>query len=226
MACQPVRLQAAELEAIRDLAEDVPALWRAPTTTATDRQMIARLMLERASVRVEADSEHVEVACGWAGGMQTRHALVRIVQRFEQLRGFEPMLATIRDLRQQGCSAASIAEQLNAAGCRPPKRAAFNASMIQRLAFRHKLGSARPIWSSNVPRTPGAEWILHEAAARLGIHRQTAYHWLRRGKLRGRMVARGDRRIWIVSMTKAELDQIRHGKAGPITPPEYCRTPA
>ncbi len=36
LARQPVRLQAAELEAIRRLAENVPALWQAPTTTAGD----------------------------------------------------------------------------------------------------------------------------------------------------------------------------------------------
>jgi len=173
LARQPARLQAAELDAIRCLAEDMPALWHAPTTTATDRQMIARLTLERVSIRVDANSEHVEVACHWAGGVQTRHALIRIVQRFEQLRGFDQVLNTIRTLRQQGCSAAAIAEQLNTAGWRPPKRDAFNASMVQRLAFRHKLGSARPIWSSNVPREPGVEWTLHEAAARLGIHQHT-----------------------------------------------------
>ena len=106
-----------------------------------------------------------------------------------------------------------IAEQLNTAGWRPPKRAAFNASMIQRLAFHHRLGSARPIWSSNVPREPGVEWTLYEAAARLGIHRHTAYHWLRRGKLRGHMVARGDQQIWIVQMTEVELDQVKHVQA-------------
>ena len=157
LARQPARLQAAELDAIRCLAEDMPALWHAPTTTATGRQMIARLMLEWVSVRVDANSEHVEVACHWAGGVQTRHALIRLVRRFEQLRGFDRMLDTIRALCQQGCSAAAIAGQLNTAGWRPPKRAAFNASMIQRLAFRHRLGPARPIWSSNVPRAPGAE---------------------------------------------------------------------
>ncbi len=226
LARQPARLQAVDLEAIRCLAEDVPALWHAPTTAATDRQMIARLMLEQVSMRVDANSEHVEVACHWAGGVQTRHALIRIVQRFEQLRGFDQVLNTIRTLRQQGCSAAATAEQLNTAGWRPPKRDAFNASMIQRLAFRHKLGSARPIWSSNVPRKPGVEWTLHEAAARLGIHRHTAYHWLRRGKLRGRMVARGDQQIWIVQMTEAELDQVRHGKAGSHSSPDRCKNPA
>lgn len=166
-------------------------------------------MLEQVAVRVEGSSEHVEITCDWAGGARTRHALVRPVRRFEQLRRSDQLLATIRDLREQGCSAAAIAERLNAAGWRPPKREAFDASMIQRLVFRHSLGSGRPIWSSNVAREPGAEWTLHEAAARLGVHRHTAYRWLREGRLRGRMAARGDQRIWLVQMSGDELDQIR-----------------
>ncbi len=155
-----------ELEAIRLLAEDVPALWHASTTTQKDRQAIARLMLDQVAVRVDADSEHVEVTCHWAGGLRTKHALIRPVRRFEQLRGFDQLLATIRDLRSQGCSAATVADRLNAAGWRPPKKAVFDASMIQRLVFRYGLGGKRPIWSSNVAREPGAEWTLHEAAAR------------------------------------------------------------
>jgi len=226
LARQPARLQAAEMEAIRQLAEDVPALWRAPTTTAADRQTIARLMLERVAVRVDANSEHVEVVCTWAGGVRTSHALVRTVQRFEQLRGFDQLLATIRELRGQGCSAAVVAERLNAAGWRPPKRASFNEGMIQRLLFRYGLSEGRPIWTSRVSRQPEAEWTLHEAAARLGIHRHTAYRWLRQGRLPGRMAARGDQRIWLVQMTDAELAQIRSAQAIPPSPPERCRNPA
>ena len=209
LAHEPPRLQPTELEAIRRLAEDVPALWHAPTTTQHDRQAIARLVLEQVAVRVDGSSEHVEVACHWAGGTQTHHALVRPVRRFEQLRGSDQMLATIRDLRRQGCSAAAIAEQLNAAGWRPPKRASFDASMVQRLVFRHGLGGSRPIWSSNVAREPGAEWTLHEAAKRLGVHRHTAYRWLREGRLRGRVAARGEQRIWLVQMSGDELDKVR-----------------
>ncbi len=135
--------------------------------------------------------------------------LIRPVRRFEQLRGFEQMLATIRDLRGQGRSAAVVAERLNAAGWRPPKREAFDASMVQRLVFRHGLGGGRPIWTGNVVREPGAEWTLHEAAERLGVHRHTAYRWLREGRLRGRMAARGGQRIWLVQMPGEELDRIK-----------------
>src|SRR4051795_1389215 len=44
MARDPARLTAAERERIRRLAEDIPAIWHAPTTTPTARQEIVRLM--------------------------------------------------------------------------------------------------------------------------------------------------------------------------------------
>ena len=212
------RLDVAELAAIRQLAEDIPALWHAATTTQHDRQAIARLVLERVVIRLEGTSEHLEVECAWAGGVRTHHPVVRPVRRFEQLRGFDQILATIRDLRRQGCSAAAIAERLNAAGWHPPKRAAFEAGMIQRLMFRHGMTGRRPIWSRAVPRQPGAEWTLHEAAERLGVHRRTVYHWLRRGRLRGELCTRGGQRIWLVTMSGVELDQIR------AAPPRSART--
>jgi len=57
--------------------------------------------------------------------------------------------------------------------------------MVQRLIFRHNLSQGRPIWTNNVQRNDGAEWTLHEAAARLGINRHTAYQWIRQGRLPG-----------------------------------------
>jgi len=74
-----------EQVAIRRLAEDIPTLWTAPTTTAADRQAIARLMLERVVITVAGTSEKVAVVCHWAGGVQTHHSLRRPVARVSQL---------------------------------------------------------------------------------------------------------------------------------------------
>lgn len=79
LADQPRSLTPDEQATIRRLAEDIPALWTAPTTTAADRQVIARLMLERVVIIVAATSEKVAVVCHWAGGVQTYHSLRRPV---------------------------------------------------------------------------------------------------------------------------------------------------
>ena len=40
------------------------------------------------------------------------------------------------------------------------------------------------------------------------------------------MVARGGQQIWIVQMTEAELDQVRHDQTGSHSTPNYCTNPA
>ena len=54
--------------AIRALAADLPAVWRAATTTPAERQRIARLLFERVSVTVDKASERVDVELHWVGG--------------------------------------------------------------------------------------------------------------------------------------------------------------
>lgn len=67
---------AAELSTIQNLTQDLPALWRAETTTQDERQTIVRLLLERVQVEVIHDTEQVRVICHWQGGNRTLHQLM------------------------------------------------------------------------------------------------------------------------------------------------------
>ena len=53
---------------------------------------------------------------------------------------------------------------------------------------------------------------LQELSEQLGVHRQTAYGWLRRGKLKGRIAKVGAQRIWLVSLSHASTG-IRTGES-------------
>ena len=50
---QPRTLSAQEQQAIRALADDIPALWAAPTTTAVQRKEMIRQLISKISVRAE-----------------------------------------------------------------------------------------------------------------------------------------------------------------------------
>src|SRR4051794_19455959 len=106
---QPSGLSTAEREQIRSLAQDLPALWQAPGTTAADRQRIVRLLIEEVVVAVQGDSERVEVAIRWAGGCWSRHELVRPVRRYEQLADYGRLLTRIDELRKTGLTLAQVA---------------------------------------------------------------------------------------------------------------------
>jgi hypothetical protein len=65
---QPPELTAQERAVVLRLAEDVPGLWYAPDTTATDRQEIVRVLVKRVTVEVQGDSEQVVVTFALGGG--------------------------------------------------------------------------------------------------------------------------------------------------------------
>ena len=92
----PKQLSQHEREQIQALAEDLPALWRADSTTPEDRQTIARLLLEQVTVTVEGNTDRVDVELRWAGGFVSRHTLSRPVQTYEQLSNYDELIRRAR----------------------------------------------------------------------------------------------------------------------------------
>jgi len=88
----PPELTRQERDAIGRLAQDVPALWEAPETTAQDRHEMVRLWLERVPIDVPGASEHVSVTIHWAGGVRREHRVIRPVARYDQLSTYQGLL--------------------------------------------------------------------------------------------------------------------------------------
>ena len=83
---RPAELTSSDVQIIESLAGDIPAPWRAKTTTVQDRQEVVRHLVERVVVAVQGETEWVDVAIHWAGGFVSRHEVRRPVSRVEQLR--------------------------------------------------------------------------------------------------------------------------------------------
>jgi DNA invertase Pin-like site-specific DNA recombinase len=185
---------AADAAAIRALAADLPAVWRAATTAPADRQRIARLLLERVVVTIDKGSERLEVELHWAGGPARRHALARPVRRYDQRSDYPRLVARLRELCGQRLGAAALAARLNAEGFRPPKRVdRFTGPMVRRLTA--ELGLARPPHGSPVGLGRD-EYRPGGLARRLGVCRDTVRRWLKAGWLTFRRDADGHRIIW------------------------------
>ena len=118
---QPRVLSADEREAIRQLAENIPALWHATTTTDTQRKEIIRQVVNRVLVNIEGDSERVQVTIEWVGGAQTQGIMIRPVAKLTQLSFYPQLCERIRSLASAGLSAVDIACQLNQEGASPPQ---------------------------------------------------------------------------------------------------------
>ena len=217
---QPAELTCSEINMIKSLAEDIPALWRAPTTTVQDRQAVVRHLIERMVVAVQGETEWVDVAIHWAGGFVSRHEVRRPVRRVEQLRDYPALMARVAALHRAGKTSGEIAEALNRDGFRPPKRReTYNAAMVRQLLSRQDRSGPRPkAVTDDDPRGDG-EWWLSDLCRELAMPQPTVHCWVRRGWVRGRKLPGAGGR-WVLWADAQELERLRRLRAHRRTWPD------
>lgn len=192
-----------ERDAIRRLAENVPALWRAPTTTAAERKQIARLMLECVVLSVAGGSEKTQIECTWAGGQKTRHSFVRPVRWTSQLARSAELKQRIAELVAVGLRPPAIARQLNAENWLSAHGAPFTDGKIRPLLTRMGYPSRGLAVSAEVAREPD-EMTVSELAPELDLPVGTIYSWIRNGWLPVRRVYASFRELCFVRKSDAQ----------------------
>lgn len=203
LARQPTRLTAADRAAIERLAADVPAIWRAASTTAAERKEIVRLMLDRVVATVEGETENMEVECRWAGGCRTRHRLRRAVRRMTQLAGHDELLARTTALFADGLRPPAIARTLAAEGwVMPHGRPVTEGGVRSWLQRRGLLPDGRHRPTLVVERAPD-EFTVAELSVRLGVPEGTIYRWLYKGLVPARRAPAVSQNLWLVRLDDA-----------------------
>lgn len=211
----PAQLSQHEREQIRTLAEDLPALWRADSTTPEDRQTIARLLLEQVTVTVEGNTDQVDVELRWAGGFVSRHTLSRPVQTYEQLSNYDELITRIDTLRGEHKTLAEIAAKLNAEGFHPPKRSRkFTPAILSRFLRERgvRIGPLPRSVSDN--RLEADEWWLADLAAKLAMPIATMHRWQRVGWVASRKVTEAGGR-WAIYADADELVRLHQLRDAP-----------
>lgn len=200
---QPRHLSSAEQETIRSLANDLPKLWKAPSTEPADRKAVLRLLVERVTVTVDEGTEWVDLVVRWAGGHETPARFRRPVGKLAQMERHDALLKRIRELRRGGYSAGRIAQKLNADGwVTPTQRNTFNDRLIRAMLMRY----------GSVPRGPKApptdnphQWWLADLAKELEMPVVTLHGWLTRGVLAAKKI-NGQ---WAATADRGELRRLR-----------------
>jgi len=205
---QPAGLSAAAREQSGSLAQDLPALWPAPGTTAADRQRLVRLLVEEVLVTVRGARARVDVTIRWAGGPTTGHAVVRPVRRYEQLADYGRLLSRIAELRQSGLTLAEGAVRLNAEGFRPPKRSpTFTSAIGTRLRAMGSRSGPRPLALADGQLRGAHAWLLSALARHLGMPQATLHRWIRAGWVRARKLPTPGGH-WAIWADAGELDRM------------------
>ena len=205
---EPAALSAAEREQIRSLAQAIPELWHATTTTPADRQRLVRFLIERIELLVRGATDQVEVTIHWTGGFISRHLLVRAVQSYEQLANYSHLRARIEELRAQGQTMAQVAQCLNQEGFHPPKRAqCFTTTMVAGFLAKGGRSGPRPRALSAQGMLRRGEWLLTDLARKLDMPSATMHRWRKVGWVQARKlpVPGGH---WAILASAAELNRL------------------
>lgn len=180
--CQQLApLTVAEQQAIRQLAHDLPALWQAETTTATDRKRLLRLVVREITLTAQPQSRSAEFVVWWSGEVTTRHTVTcpplgwhcvtdeEILQRIRELAPMQP------DHR--------IAEQLNAEHLHTQTGKVWTYERVRSIRKQHHIPTGCPIdTQQETPRGDGL--ISVKAAAKLlNVATATIHLWAQRGVL-------------------------------------------
>jgi DNA invertase Pin-like site-specific DNA recombinase len=213
MAAQPPNLTADEQESIHSLAGDLPVLWRAETTTAADRKVIVRHLIDRVVVAVREENEKIEVKVHWAGGFVSHHEIDRQVCKYESLPSYNRLMARIVELRDQGQATDAIAQALEREGFHPVHRGVrFTGASVRRLLSRNGLSRGRRSASPAAELRAEGEWWLSDVARELDIPQPTLRGWVRRGWVDARQLS-GAQGRWLVWADQDELNRLQRLRA-------------
>ena len=181
---------AVEREMIASLSSDLPSPWRATTTSASDRRVVVRHLVERATVAVRGETEWVDVSIQWPGGFVSHHQLRGPARRLERLRDFASPIGRVDELRDAGETSGEIAEILNREGFHPAKRReTYNRAMARQILSRRGRTGPRRLAATETSPLLADEWWLSDLSRELGMPQPTVHGRLRRGWIGSRKSA-------------------------------------
>jgi DNA invertase Pin-like site-specific DNA recombinase len=176
-----VPLDEADQQAVRRLAQDLPALWNAPTTTAADRKRLLRLIIREVTLTVHPETRRADFVIVWSGGATTQHSVTcpplgwhcvtnpAVVQRIRELATSYP------DHR--------VAEYLNAQGIRTRTGKAWTYQRVLSIRKQHHIPTNCPLDPTS-PGPRGDGFVSVETAAQLlQVSSSLVHLWAKQGVL-------------------------------------------
>ena len=181
---------------ILSLAQDIPRLWKLPSTQAKDRKRMLRLLVNDITVQKTSQPKQLSVNIRWHGGA-TESLTVDLPRSIsDQMRYPNEIVQSVRELAAT-LHDDQIAETLNAARYRSSTGKPFNISMIKWIRYKHEIPGA----PSKLPH----EISVQETAERFGVSIHVVYYWIERGLVKARKRNNGSP-YWITLSPQKEKE--------------------
>lgn len=195
-------LSEADRQLIRDLAQDLPALWYAETTTQAERKRLLRCLIQDVTLDRFSRPSTTIIHVRWHTGTSTT---LEIPSPRPGCRTPDAVLDRIRELAQHHADD-RVAAILNEEGVRSATGRTWHHALVRQVRKRHGIPSACPsIASGSSPRGDGLVSAA-EAAERLHVTPSMIADWFRRGLLAGHQRRPGTP-LW-VRLTEEDVQRL------------------
>jgi gamma-glutamylcyclotransferase (GGCT)/AIG2-like uncharacterized protein YtfP len=179
-----VELTVQDRARIRQLARDLPAVWRASTTIAADRKVMLRLVIEAIAVHsVDVPKRTTRIRVQWTSGAVTERVIAR--PSGQDCRAQDPKaLERIRELAAAGLHDDEIAAQLNGEGLRTGARLAWKEDLVRSARARRRIRRValdRPRMPPLPHQHPDGRYSVPGAAVRFGVSHGVVRAWIKQG---------------------------------------------
>ena len=183
-----VELTDEDRERIRALARDLSRVWRAPSTSQSDRKAMLRLVVEAISlspIEVPSRSTHVKVA--WKTGAVTELQVPR-PSSYDRRCTPSAVLDRIPGLAAAGVHDREIVNQLNSAGVLTGAEKPWTLGGVRWLRYHFNIPRTAPDIPRCVPlpeRHPDSRYSISGAARLFGVSSNVVRSSIKRGVVHG-----------------------------------------
>lgn len=129
----PILISEEDRRRVRELARDLPRLWRAKTTKPSDRVKVVRMLIRDAWLCQEDEPRRTRIRIHWQTGAVTDGSVPRPLPATEAFRTPENVIERLRELHALRLSADEIAERLNQDGLKTGRGKSFTAPSVKYL---------------------------------------------------------------------------------------------
>lgn len=175
-------LSAAQREQIRQLAQDLPALWEAPTTTCAQRKQLMRWLIK--DVTLSKRDNRILIEIRWQTEARTNLSISRLQKSWEVRQTSPQVVARVRELAPTH-TASQIADLLNEEGLHPGLGGSFTASKVDWIRAAYAIPLACPEGPGFCPtgQRGDGRYSALAAAELLNVNVSTIADWCNAGVL-------------------------------------------
>ena len=187
-----------EEQDIRDLAQKIPEIWNAPTSTSKEKKRIIRILIDDVTVLAEKRYPDFSIGIRFRSGKCEQLSLKKNLPYGDRRKHTDNTISKIRELAAT-MDDHEIADQLNQDGLTTPEGRVFTYAGVRWIRYKH--GISGPCQRNRMGIS------VAEAATLLNISTGKVYYGISTGKIPARKQHQGW--PWEILIDESNLEAIR-----------------